>query len=169
MINPAAPPADDETARIGTEASPRPNGQRRRHQRARQSAAPPIASMTSSVPSKPRPTLSDSAEPPSAIASRKSKLSTIQSRRERRAGAASSSSGTTSLPRARRRPVITASLGGVTAVEQPTKVDPQHRLSSLDDRPAADCRNPASRPILSSVIDPSTDEQEIPCLPALRT
>ena len=38
MIRPAGP-ADDEMTRIGSEASPRANGQRRRHQRARQSAS----------------------------------------------------------------------------------------------------------------------------------
>jgi hypothetical protein len=37
---------------------------------------------------------------------------------------------------------MTASLGGMTAVEQSTEVDPSIDFGGFDDRPAADCQDP---------------------------
>src|SRR5437660_7625671 len=122
MIPPAGP-AEEETARTGSEIRPTLNGQRRRHHSARQSPAPPIASTTSSGPWSPCRALLRPAAVPNTAARRNRALSTIQSRRERRAGGGSSASGAVSLPRRRRRRVMPLSVGRVSAAEQPAEVD----------------------------------------------
>src|SRR5436305_3292938 len=150
MMIPAGP-AEAETARIGREASPRTKGRRRRHQRARHSAAPPITSTTSSGPCNPWWTLLTSATLPSPIASRKSATSIIQSRCDRRAGGVSSSFMRTSSARRRRRAFITASLGGATAADHPTEVDRYIDLgrSTIALRPIVRWR-PTANPVLSA-------------------
>src|SRR5579872_1531155 len=122
MITPAGP-ADEETARTGSETRPRLNGQRRRHHSVRQSPAPPIASTTSSGPWSPWRALVRPVVAPNTAARRNRALSTVQSRRERRAGDGSSASGAVSLLRSGRRRVMPISVGRVSAAEQPTEVD----------------------------------------------
>src|SRR6266511_1738839 len=138
MIRPATP-AEDEKACIGTEASPRASGQRRRHHRARHSAPPPITSKTSRGASNPRPTWSASAEAPTAVASRNSMQSTTQSRCERRGGGSSSSSGVTNMTDRRRRALTGLSVGIAPIVEHPTEVDAHADFRRPNDRPTTDC------------------------------
>src|SRR5438874_2437286 len=135
MISPAGPP-NEETTRIGSETIPRANGHRRLHQRARQSAAPQIASTTRSPPPSPCWALLTSDTVPRPTASAKSALSTSQSRRERWPGGVSSS-GPRSSAKRWRSAFISASLGAGTPADQPTKVGRQtdFRRSTVALRP----------------------------------
>ena len=78
-----ASPADCETARIGSETTPRATGQRRRHQSETQSATPQIASTTSSGPSSPLRAAVTRLTVPSPIAVMNSALSMTHWRCER--------------------------------------------------------------------------------------
>src|SRR5246127_4614282 len=162
MITPAGP-AEEETARTGSETRPRLNGQRRRHHSARQSPAPPIASTTSSGPWSPCRSLLRPAAPNTA-ASRNRALSTIQSRRERRAGGGSSASGPVRLLRRRRRRVMPPSVGRVSAAEQPAEVDACTHFGRPGDSTCARLRvsgRPANRVIRDRT---GHSEQENPML-----